>query len=82
MGLFDFRKKRKEPPETKPLSQEETLRRWQEAYRANPQVYQKQDGGTLLGSCTLTEDVDTAPSPGEPVGGERQPRPGLDSQYG
>lgn len=57
MGLFDFRKKRKEPPETKPLSQEETVRRWQEAYRANPQVYQK--GGTLLGSCTLTQDVDT-----------------------
>ena len=61
MGLFGFGKKQREkaPPETKTLSQEETARRWKEAYRANPQVYQKKDGGSLLGSCTLTEDVDT-----------------------
>ncbi len=53
MGLFGFGKKKQEPL----LSPEETARRWNDAYRANPQVYQK--NGALLGSCTLTEDVDT-----------------------
>ncbi|WP_295739923.1 hypothetical protein [uncultured Oscillibacter sp.] len=56
MGLFGFGKKQ---PEKKGLSQEETARRWKDAYRANPQVYQKNGGDTLLGNCTLTEDVDT-----------------------
>ena len=56
MGLFGFGKKQ---PEKEGLSQEETVRRWKDAYRANPQVYQKNGGGTLLGNCTLTEDVDT-----------------------
>lgn len=54
MGLFGFGKKK---TEKQPKSQEETARLWQEAYRANPEVYQKE--GSLLGSCTLTESVDT-----------------------
>lgn len=54
MGLFGFGKKQ---PEKEAPRQEETVRRWKDAYRANPQVYQK--GDALLGSCTLTEDVDT-----------------------
>jgi len=59
MGLFGFGKKEKKPPEQKTLSQEEVVRRWKDAYRANPQVYRKKDADALLGSCTLTEDVDT-----------------------
>ena len=54
MGLFGFGKKK---PETQAPGREEAARRWQEAYRANPQVYQKEDA--LMGSCTLTESVDT-----------------------
>lgn len=54
MGLFGFGKKQ---PEKRDPGQEEIARRWNDAYRANPQVYQKD--GALLGSCTLTEDVDT-----------------------
>jgi len=54
MGLFGFGKKEKTTP-----GQEEAARRWKDAYRANPQVYRKQDAGALLGSCTLTEGVDT-----------------------
>jgi len=57
MGLFGFGKKEKKAPEQKAPSQEEVARRWKDAYRANPQVYRKQDA--LLGSCTLTEGVDT-----------------------
>ncbi|MCI9577339.1 MAG: DUF4299 domain-containing protein [Oscillibacter sp.] len=52
MGLFGFGKKKSESP-----GQGEIARRWQEAYRANPEVYRKE--GALLGSCTLTESVDT-----------------------
>jgi len=59
MGLFGFGKKEKKAPEQTPLSQEEAVRRWKDAYRANPQVYRKEDAGALLGSCTLTEGVDT-----------------------
>lgn len=54
MGLFGSGKKK---AEKQAQSQEETVRRWQEAYQANPEVYQKE--GALLGSCTLTESVDT-----------------------
>lgn len=54
MGLFGFGKKQ---PEKKSPGPEEAARRWKDAYRANPQVYQKNSG--LLGNCTLTEDVDT-----------------------
>ena len=58
MGLFHFGKKEpKKQPEQPGLPPEEAARRWKDAYRANPQVYQKQDA--LLGSCTLTEGVDT-----------------------
>ena len=60
MGLFNFGKKKPEkPPEQPGLTQEEAVRRWRDAYRANPQVYQKQGSDTLLGSCTLSEGVDT-----------------------
>ena len=54
MALFGFGKKK---PEKQAQRQEETARRRQDAYRANPQVYQKE--GALMGSCTLTESVDT-----------------------
>ncbi len=54
MGLFGFGKKK---PEKRAPSQEETARRWQEAYRANPKVYQKDNA--LMGSCALTEGADT-----------------------
>ena len=58
MGLFHFGKKEpKKQPEQPGLPPEEAARRWKDAYRANPQVYQTQDA--LLGSCTLTEGVDT-----------------------
>ena len=58
MGLFHFGKKEpKKQPEQPGLPPEEAARRWKDAYRANPQVYQKQDA--LLWSCTLTEGVDT-----------------------
>ena len=56
MALFGFGKKK---PEAQAQRQEETARRLQDAYRANPQVYQKE--GALMGSCTLTESVDTLP---------------------
>lgn len=64
MGLFNFKKpEKKQPeekkPEKKPLSQEETVQRWNGAYRANPQVYHKKDSDTLLGACALSEGVDT-----------------------
>lgn len=64
MGLFHFKKKpEKKPAEEQPaqkaLSQEEVAQRWKDAYRANPQVYQKKDSDALLGSCALTEGVDT-----------------------
>ena len=38
---------------------EETARRWKDAYRASPKVYGRKDTDTLFGNCTLTEDVDT-----------------------
>lgn len=61
MGLFGFGKKKpqKDAPAQSAPGPEETARRWQEAYRANPRFYQRQDGGEPLGSCTLTEGADT-----------------------
>jgi len=59
MGLFGFGKKEKKAPEKTTLSQEEVAQRWKDAYRANPQVYRKKDADALLGSCALTEGVDT-----------------------
>ena len=56
MGLFGFGKRQ---PEKEVSGREEASRRWKDAYRANPKVYQKQDSEDLLGNCTLTEDVDT-----------------------
>lgn len=56
MGLFGFGRKQ---PEKKDSGPEEAARRWKDAYRANPQVYQKKGSDELLGNCTLTEDVDT-----------------------
>jgi hypothetical protein len=56
MGLFGFGKRQ---PEKEVSGREEASRRWKDAYRANPQIYQKKDSGALLGNCTLTEDVDT-----------------------
>lgn len=37
---------------------EEIYRRWEEAYRANPGVYEKKDG-TLIVGFALTEDTDS-----------------------
>jgi len=59
MGLFGFGKKKKKVSEEKALNQEEVIRRWKDAYRANPQVYRKKDADALLGGCALTEGVDT-----------------------
>ena len=66
MGLFGFGKKKPEAEQTPPaveerkvLSPEETARRWNGAYRANPKVYGRKDSDALFGNCTLTEDVDT-----------------------
>lgn len=60
MGLFNFGKKKAGKQSEQPsLTQEEVVQRWKDAYRANPQVYQKNDAGALLGSCTLSEGVDT-----------------------
>lgn len=58
MGLFGFGKKK--PAEApRALSPEETARRWNDAYRANPKIYGRKNTDALLGNCTLTEDVDT-----------------------
>ena len=57
MGLFGFGKKKQ--AEEPLLSPEETARRWNDAYRANPKVYGRKDSDALFGNCTLTEDVDT-----------------------
>ncbi len=57
MGLFGFGKKKQ--TEAPALSPEETARRWNDAYRANPKIYGRKDSDALLGNCTLTEDVDT-----------------------
>ncbi|WP_298016980.1 hypothetical protein [uncultured Dysosmobacter sp.] len=64
MGLFHFKKQpeKKQPekqPEKKIPSQEEVVQLWNNAYRANPQIYQKKDSDALLGSCALSEGVDT-----------------------
>lgn len=56
MGLFGLGKRQ---PEKEAPSQEETVRRWKNAYRASAQIYQKKGSEALLGNCTLTEDVDT-----------------------
>lgn len=37
---------------------EEIYRRWEEAYRANPRIYEKKDG-TLIVGFALTEDTDS-----------------------
>lgn len=58
MGLFGFGNK-KPAEKQNPITPEETARRWGEAYRANPKVYGRKDTGALLGTCTLTETVDT-----------------------
>lgn len=64
MGLFHFKKRpEKQQPEKQPEkkipSQEEVVQLWNNAYRANPQVYRKKDSDALLGACVLTEDTDT-----------------------
>lgn len=55
MGLFGFGKK----PSENPPERDEAARRWKDAYRVNPAVYQNRDKGTFLGNCTLTEDTDS-----------------------
>lgn len=39
-------------------SKESLNARWENAYRANPRVYEKEDG-TLLAGVALTEDCDS-----------------------
>lgn len=50
-----FRKTEKKRPI---IMNEEIYRRWEEAYRANPRVYEKKDG-TLIVGFALTEDTDS-----------------------
>lgn len=55
MGLFS--KKSNKADNKKELTAEEVKKRWEDAYRANPNVYEK-EGGLLVGFA-LTEDCDS-----------------------
>lgn len=58
MGRFSFKKKEKEGSRNEPFSPEEINRIWEEAYRANPKVYEMENGNLLVGFA-LTEDTDS-----------------------
>lgn len=60
MGLFHSKKteKGKTKNQEADMSKKGIDRLWQEAYRANPKVYEKEDG-TLLVGFALTEDTDS-----------------------
>ena len=66
MGLFGFWNKKgieektdKRKVETQEIGVEEIKRRWEEAYRANPHLYEKEEEGKLIVSFALTEDTDS-----------------------
>ncbi|MBD5081372.1 MAG: DUF4299 domain-containing protein [Ruminococcaceae bacterium] len=57
MGLFS--KKSNKADNKKELTAEEVKKRWEDAYRANPNVYEKEGEEGLLVGFALTEDCDS-----------------------